>query len=98
MTWKSKGFSCSNFSWSWFRLRHYAVMIIMISCLQVTRPYWLADGGRDAKVVGSSGIRATWLGHASVLAEVDSTVVITDPIFSQRASPVSFSVGSTMIV
>ncbi len=36
--------------------------------------------------VGSAGARATWLGHATVLAEVDSAVVITDPIFSQRAS------------
>ena len=28
----------------------------------------------------------TWLGHASVLAEVDGKAVLTDPIFSNRAS------------
>ena len=30
----------------------------------------------------------TWLGHASVLAEVDGKAVLTDPIFSNRASAV----------
>ena len=31
-------------------------------------------------------LRMTWLGHASVLAEVDGKAVLTDPIFSNRAS------------
>jgi L-ascorbate metabolism protein UlaG (beta-lactamase superfamily) len=30
------------------------------------------------------------LGHATVLAEIDSTVVLADPIFSQRASYVQW--------
>ncbi len=30
--------------------------------------------------------RMTWLGHASVLAEVDGHTFLTDPIFSLRAS------------
>ena len=33
-------------------------------------------------------LRMTWLGHASVLAEVDGKTVLTDPIFSNRASAV----------
>ncbi len=40
-----------------------------------------------AGVVGAPGVRATWIGHATVLAEVDGAVVLTDPMFSQRASP-----------
>ncbi len=32
----------------------------------------------------------TWIGHASVLAQFGGLNVITDPIFSERASPVSF--------
>ena len=28
-----------------------------------------------------SQVRATWIGHSTVLAEVGDTVVITDPMF-----------------
>ncbi len=33
---------------------------------------------------------ATWIGHATVLMQVNGVNVLTDPIFSERASPVSF--------
>ena len=36
-------------------------------------------------------VRATWLGHATVLAEVDSAVVIADPMFSVYASFVQWA-------
>lgn len=36
------------------------------------------------------GLRVTWLGHATVLVEMDGLNVLTDPIFSQRASPFQF--------
>ncbi|MGV9669836.1 MULTISPECIES: MBL fold metallo-hydrolase [unclassified Gordonia (in: high G+C Gram-positive bacteria)] len=32
-------------------------------------------------------LAATWLGHASVLVEVDGMRVLTDPVFSKRCSP-----------
>ena len=32
----------------------------------------------------------TWIGHATVLAQVGGLNIITDPIFSERASPLSF--------
>ncbi|NED68767.1 MBL fold metallo-hydrolase, partial [Streptomyces sp. SID10244] len=32
---------------------------------------------------------ATWLGHASVLVELDGLRVLTDPVFSRRCSPAS---------
>ncbi|KAG7271857.1 hypothetical protein CRUP_028229 [Coryphaenoides rupestris] len=38
----------------------------------------------------SRGLRATWLGHSTVLVELDGVNLLTDPIFSQRASPVQF--------
>lgn len=39
----------------------------------------------------SSGLRTTWLGHSTVLVELDGHRVLTDPVFGQRASPLSFA-------
>jgi L-ascorbate metabolism protein UlaG (beta-lactamase superfamily) len=44
----------------------------------------------DAKLYATppaSGLRVTWLGHSSTLIEIDGIRVLTDPIFSERASP-----------
>ncbi len=38
-----------------------------------------------------SGLRATWLGHSTVLVEIDGRRVLTDPVWSDRASPVGFA-------
>jgi len=34
-----------------------------------------------------SGLRVTWLGHSTVLVELDGAVVLTDPMWGERASP-----------
>ncbi len=34
-----------------------------------------------------SGLRATWLGHSTVLVEIDGVRVLTDPVWGLRASP-----------
>ena len=34
-----------------------------------------------------SGLRATWLGHSTVLIEIDGYQVLTDPVWGPRASP-----------
>ncbi len=34
-----------------------------------------------------SGLRATWLGHSTVLIEIDGYRVLTDPVWGPRASP-----------
>ncbi len=34
-----------------------------------------------------SGLRATWLGHSTVLIEIDGLRVLTDPVWGNRASP-----------
>jgi Beta-lactamase superfamily domain len=39
----------------------------------------------------STGFRATWLGHSTVLLEMDGKRVLTDPVFGDRASPFSFA-------
>jgi len=34
-----------------------------------------------------SGLRVTWLGHSTALIEIDGATVLTDPMWSERASP-----------
>jgi L-ascorbate metabolism protein UlaG (beta-lactamase superfamily) len=34
-----------------------------------------------------SGLRATWLGHSTVMIEIDGLRVLTDPVWGKRASP-----------
>jgi N-acyl-phosphatidylethanolamine-hydrolysing phospholipase D len=34
---------------------------------------------------------ATWIGHATVLMQVGGVNILTDPVFSERASPVAFA-------
>jgi len=35
----------------------------------------------------ASGLRVTWIGHASALVELDGARVLTDPVWSDRCSP-----------
>jgi len=38
-----------------------------------------------------TGLRATWLGHSTVLLEFDGLRVLTDPVWGLRASPSRFA-------
>ncbi|MFJ8729152.1 MBL fold metallo-hydrolase [Streptomyces bauhiniae] len=38
-----------------------------------------------------SGLRVTWLGHSSVLVEIDGRRVLFDPVWGERCSPVPFA-------
>ena len=42
---------------------------------------------QDYAAPPASGLRATWIGWASVLVEIDGRRVLTDPIWSERCSP-----------
>ncbi len=44
----------------------------------------------DLAQPAAPGMRTWWLGHASVLIELDGVRVLTDPVFSKRASPFLF--------
>jgi hypothetical protein len=35
----------------------------------------------------ASGLRITWFGHAALLIEIDGARILTDPIWSERSSP-----------
>ncbi|MEE9478467.1 MAG: MBL fold metallo-hydrolase [Roseateles sp.] len=41
----------------------------------------------DWRRPAGSSLRATWLGHSTVLVEIDGLRVLTDPVWGQRASP-----------
>lgn len=41
-------------------------------------------------VAPASGLRVTWFGHSSALIEIDGVRVMTDPIWSDRASPLQW--------
>ncbi len=48
----------------------------------------------DTSVYGippASGLRITWLGHSSLLIEIDGLRILTDPVWSKRVSFVSFA-------
>jgi L-ascorbate metabolism protein UlaG (beta-lactamase superfamily) len=38
-----------------------------------------------------TGFRVTWLGHSTLLIEIDGVRVLTDPVWGQRASPLAFA-------
>jgi hypothetical protein len=38
-----------------------------------------------------TGLRATWLGHSTVLIEIDGVCLLTDPVWGERASPVAIA-------
>jgi L-ascorbate metabolism protein UlaG (beta-lactamase superfamily) len=38
----------------------------------------------------TTGVRITWLGHSSLLVELEGRRVLVDPVFSQRCSPSQF--------
>ncbi len=48
-------------------------------------PTVAARGGLDTPP--ATGLRATWLGHSTVLVEIDDQRVLTDPVWGERASP-----------
>lgn len=56
------------------------------------------EGRPDARTLSAatlaappaSGLRVTWFGHSSMLIEIDGKRVLTDPMWSERASPISW--------
>jgi L-ascorbate metabolism protein UlaG (beta-lactamase superfamily) len=46
--------------------------------------------GTDYDAAPASGLRTTWIGHSTVLVEIDGAHVLTDPIWSDRCSPAAF--------
>jgi L-ascorbate metabolism protein UlaG (beta-lactamase superfamily) len=45
------------------------------------------DGAARLARPPASGLRVTWLGHSTTLIEIDGATILTDPVWSERASP-----------
>jgi L-ascorbate metabolism protein UlaG (beta-lactamase superfamily) len=39
----------------------------------------------------ASGLRVTWMGHSSMLIEIDSARVLVDPVWDERAAPLTWA-------
>jgi L-ascorbate metabolism protein UlaG (beta-lactamase superfamily) len=44
----------------------------------------------DYRTPPASGLRVTWLGHSTLLLEIDGRRVLVDPVWGERASPFTF--------
>src|SRR5689334_15399909 len=55
-------------------------------------PEWIESepGPAPPPRVGDGRMRVTWVNHATLLLQVENLNIITDPIWSERCSPVSF--------
>jgi N-acyl-phosphatidylethanolamine-hydrolysing phospholipase D len=53
-------------------------------------PLVLANDGAELRANGHEPT-VTWVGHATLLIQIDGVNVLTDPHFGERASPVSFA-------
>jgi L-ascorbate metabolism protein UlaG (beta-lactamase superfamily) len=52
-------------------------------------PVLTGDADRFAEPP-ASGLRVTWLGHSTLLIEIDGRRILTDPVFGPRASPLTW--------
>ncbi len=50
-------------------------------------PLPLGDPRPTWRVPSESGLRVTWIGHSTLLIELDGVTVLTDPVWGPRASP-----------
>jgi L-ascorbate metabolism protein UlaG (beta-lactamase superfamily) len=56
-------------------------------------PEWIESepGAPPPRHVSDGRLRITWINHATMLIQLDGVNVLTDPIWSERCSPVSFA-------
>ena len=56
-----------------------------------TGPVAVAKLNRDDLMKAPpSGLRVTWFGHSSMLIEIDGKRLLTDPMWGERSSPISW--------
>jgi len=86
--WMNARPSVASFFLSWYTGPDEAIIpgsAELGKILPVKPPVFVSEPNYTA-----SNARMTWLGHATTLAEVDGHAILTDPVFSARASAVQF--------
>ena len=54
-------------------------------------PLPLHDPRAAWRTAAETGLRVTWLGHSTLLFEIDGARILVDPVWARRASPVPFA-------
>lgn len=56
-------------------------------------PKWINDASHPPppERIDGSGLRATWIGHSTVLVQTEGLNILTDPFLSARASPLRWA-------
>jgi L-ascorbate metabolism protein UlaG (beta-lactamase superfamily) len=74
----------------WTRMRFFVSRVFSTTFAPRTANFpTVANDGRALRD-GSDAPTVTWVGHATLLIQLDGVNVLTDPHWSRRASPVSF--------
>jgi L-ascorbate metabolism protein UlaG (beta-lactamase superfamily) len=92
---KSKSFSDGRFENPEPLKNHFWLMVVgMFHASEHVTPSAPLRGKRLSRasfeVAPASGLRVTWFGHSSTLVELDGHRILTDPVWSERASPISW--------
>jgi len=75
---------------AWTRLSFIATRMLATTFMPRTARFPVAPNDGGALRV-PAGPTVTWVGHATLLVQLDGVNVLTDPQWSQRASPVTFA-------
>jgi N-acyl-phosphatidylethanolamine-hydrolysing phospholipase D len=75
--------------WQWDRMRRHLppAPTLPIPCEAADLDFIHRNAGSGEKMIPA----ATWIGHATTLMQASGLNVLTDPVFSQRVSPVRFA-------
>ncbi len=74
----------------WAVRPHKSFVDVLKWRIQGTRsqsPGWIENPPRPALTDRSDGMKVTYIGHATLLLQIDGVNILTDPVFSDRASP-----------
>jgi len=81
---------------TWVRLRFFVARVLSTTFAPRTASFPVLAGDGRALRDNRGEPMLTWVGHSTLLVQLDGVNVLTDPQWSRRASPVSFA-GPTRV-